>query len=91
LAKNDINGRGNILIVGLSTTGPSYFTVGLKSNTFSFTWSETNPFTPVSQIHPTAAAVINPVLNTIGSVLISLGNSVNSLVTNADKFFASLR
>jgi hypothetical protein len=86
LAKRAINVKGTDLTfaVGVSTSGPAFFQVGIRSNSFSEVVSETTAFRPWEHFSDPVKAVIDPILQLLQG---GIFDSTESLARNADTLF----
>jgi RHS repeat-associated protein len=89
LAKRTKGGSGAIAQFGVSTSGPSYFQVGVRNNSFTSTVSDTGDFIPVDQAPDAVKQLFEPVAASVSGVL-PLGKSVEALTNGADKYVSTM-
>jgi RHS repeat-associated protein len=90
LAKNQKNRIGTSFSVGISTSGPVSLTVGLRQNNFGFNWSETGEYVPLALAPPGVFATASGIVNSTGSLLLSLPQRIAALASVSDDFFRAL-
>ena len=85
LAKRSKNAKltDTAFALGVSTSGPSFFQVGLRNNSFSSLYSRTGQYHRVSEVSDSLGSAVKSITDKASSV-VSYG--LDSLVENADQF-----
>jgi RHS repeat-associated protein len=89
LAKRSKNAKltDTAFALGVSTSGPSFFQVGLRNNSFSSLYSRTGQYYRVNEVSELLGSAVKDITDKASSVL-SYG--LDSLVENADQFLDML-
>ena len=79
----NVNVSDAAFALGVSTSGPSFFQVGLRSNSFSSVYSQASQYYRVSDVSMSLATAVRNVTDKVSPILY---NSLDFLVENADRF-----
>ena len=74
--------------VGVSSSGPSFFQIGLRSNSFSSLYSNAGQFHRLNDVASSIANVVKPIINSAQSVLV---DNTDALDNNPDQFYSVLQ
>ena len=70
--------------LGVSTSGPSFFQVGMRSNSFSSMCSRTGQFHRINDVSESLSATVRDLADKISGIMFT---DLDTLVANSDRFF----